>query len=606
LGGIFAAVSISKKNVAPIIRSALEKMLFRGSDCAGIATAFEGKLFIKKDRGSVKEVHAKLNLDDLPGYIGVGQTRFATHGRPHVDNAHPLTDCSGMLAIVGDGAVENYEELRDDVAYRGHNVVSRCDFEIVAHMLEDELRSRGSLIEAVRNVVKVLKGFYSFAVLDARKEIIVGYTSKQPLYLCLGEDLIVLSSTKSSLVDLCKKYVQIDGGEMAVLTTTGFDVLDAGTGKSIKKDMKSLDVPPDLADKDGYPHHMLREIYEVPYALLRTISTIQKKYLALAARLLTTARNVFIIADGTSLHAGFVASYYFAELANLSPIVVSAAEFPLYYVENVGPGTVVIAISQSGETGDVLRSVYEAKLRGATILGITNYIGSRLAQFSNLYLPIAAGPELAVPATKTFTSTLALLYMLALRCAQDLGKISGSEFVEKVEKLRSFADTLIEAIPSIDSKASEAAQAIAKCRSGYVISRGITYPIAMEGALKLKETAYMHAEGMEAGEFLHGPVVLVEPGFFTIFIIPVESVAAKATYPLIASSAEKGATVVTIGFYGDPALREVPGIVIEVPACERHLAPIATVVPLQLVAYRLGVLRGCPIDSPKYLRKAVT
>ncbi|MEM4454907.1 MAG: SIS domain-containing protein, partial [Thermofilaceae archaeon] len=290
------------------------------------------------------------------------------------------------------------------------------------------------------------------------------------------------------------------------------------------------------------------------------------------------------------------------------PVVVSAAEFPLYYVENVGPGSLVIAISQSGETGDVLSSLYEAKLRGATILGVTNYVGSRLARLSNVYLPIGAGPEIAVPATKTFTSTLLLLYLSSLQAGRDLGKVSQDEHSRAVAAVKTLAQSLAAELPQLDRQATRAAAQVAACRGGYVVSRGITYPLALEGALKLKEAAYFHAEGVEAGEFKHGPFVLIEKGFFAGFIVPVEKVAAEATYPLITAAAESGATVVAAGFEGDEKLAEAGeagAAVLTTVRTERHLAPISLAVPLQLFAYRLGEKLGRPIDAPRYLTKAV-
>ncbi len=607
MGG-FVAVATTIGRAAPVIVEALTKLKFLGSDCAGLATCEGGRLFVKKDRGSVEEVESRHRLSELPGSVGVGHTRFSTHGRPHADNAHPHTGCGERIAVVGDGAVANYEELRDELTIAGHRMVSRSDFEVLAHLIEEALLKTGSLPEAVRACLRRARGYFSLAALDPSRECIAVATTWRPVYVGVGEEgrLFAASNARAGLHGVAREVAEVRRGEIAIVSKSGIEVLDLETLKPVRKSFELLEMDPSLVDKDGFEHHMLREINEVPYAIKRLLASIQKRYLAFAARLVTGARSIYIVADGTSLHAGYVASYYLTELAGVSPIVVSAAEFPLYHVENVGPGTVVIAISQSGETGDVIRSVYEAKLRGATILGITNYVGSRLANLSNLYLPLAAGPELAVPATKTFVNTLAILYILSLYAGNEVGRVGRSEIEEGFRKLESLAESIESAIPELDRGAQGVAEELAKCRSGYVISRGITYPIALEGALKLKEAAYMHAEGMEAGEFLHGPVVLVEKGFFTLVRVPVERVAAKATYPLISSSYEKGATVVTIGFSDDPELDEAPGMKLRVPRTDRHLAPIAFSIPLQLIAYRLGRARGCPIDSPKYLTKFVT
>ncbi len=606
MGGYVAIASAGGQRVAPLIVDALRRLRFLGSDCAGLATCEGGKLYVRKDRGWVEEVDQRLGLSQLPGSVGVGHTRFSTHGRPHSDNAHPHTGCGKRLAVAGDGSIANYEELRDELTISGHKLVSRSDFEVLAHVAEEELLRTGSIVEAVRSSVRRARGFYSAAFLDPSREVVALVTTWRPIYVGEGSGVYAASNSISGLFGIARSFAEVRRGEIALVSRSGIEVLDLETLKPVRKSFELLKMDPQLVEKEGFEHHMLREINEVPYAIRRLLSSIQSRFLSFAARLVTASRSLYIVADGTSLHAGYVASYYLTELAGVSPIVVSAAEFPLYHVENVGPGTVVLAISQSGETGDVIRSVYEAKLRGATILGITNYVGSRLANLSNLYLPLAAGPELAVPATKTFVNTLALLYLLSLYAGVELGKVGRSEVEDGSRRLEALAESLETAIPKLDREAESVAKELSRCRSGYVISRGITYPIALEGALKLKEASYMHAEGMEAGEFLHGPVVLVEKEFFTLFIVPVERVAARATYPLIASSYEKGATVATIGFSDDPELDSVPGGKLLVPRVDRHLAPIAFSVPLQLVAYRLGRIRGCPIDTPKYLTKFVT
>jgi len=349
------------------------------------------------------------------------------------------------------------------------------------------------------------------------------------------------------------------------------------------------------------------EICEISFSLLRTISSVQDKYLSLSARFIIEARNVFIIGNGTSLHAGLVASYYLSELANINPIVVSTTRISsLYYVDNIVPRSLVIAISQSGETGDVLQSVYEAKLRGATILGITNYIGSRLANLSNIYLPIGAGPEISIPATKTFTSTLMLLYMLALKASRYRGNISESEYKDGIKYAKILAQSLNENMHRIDKDVLKAVKFISLCRSGYIVSRGITYPIALEGALKFKETAYVHAEGVEAGEFKHGPQSLLDENIFTIFIIPIEKIAIEPTYSLISMAKEYKTKTIVIGYEGDQKLNELSDIpVIKLPAVKRHLTPIIATIPLQFLAYRLGIELGRPIDTPRYLSKTV-
>ena len=608
MGGLFAAAVARGVSASPIIVEALKKQYFRGNDCAGVAVLSDSKLIVEKDSGIVEEVDSRLGLSRLPGAMGIGHTRFSTHGRPHRENAHPHLDCRGRIAVAGDGAISNYEELRDRLMVEGHRVISRCDFEVVPHLVESA-RRQASFPRAVADAVSRLDGFYTLLVLDADAEAIAAYSNMQPFYVGLGEKGIYVSSTRSALYGYAEKVAEVGGGILVLVSgPRRIESYRLPGMEQYELVFKPLEMDPSTLDKDGYKHHMLREIYEIPYALLRTLSAIQPRYLSLASKLVREARRIYVVADGTSLHAGYVGNYYLADLTGLSSLAVSAAEFPLYHVSNVGPGDIVIAISQSGETGDVINSVYEAKLRGATILGITNYLGSRLARLSNLFLPMAAGPELAVPATKTFTSSLLVLYLVALGAAEEEGRLRPSEVRERRLEVRRFASRLLGKLGEIDSQAARAARHIASCRSGYVVSRGISYPIAMEGALKLKEAAYMHAEGMEAGEFKHGPIVLVEEGFFTVFIMPVERQAAAATYPLIESALEKGASVTVVGFEDDPRLDELPEslVVVRTPSTDRHMAPISLTVPLQYLAYRLGEARGLDVDKPRYLVKAVT
>ncbi|MEZ0346187.1 MAG: glutamine--fructose-6-phosphate transaminase (isomerizing) [Infirmifilum sp.] len=607
MGGFFAAVSRSNTNVIPKVIEGLKRLRFKGYDSTGVALVQDGVLSIHKDVGWVDLVVEKLGLENLTGSVALGHTRYATHGRPTTENSHPFSDCWGRVAVAGDGSLGNYERLKDMVLMSGHKLQSRSDFELPAHLLEEMLEKEQALQQALASLETQLEGFYSLAVLEAYTSKIGAYSNSLPLYVGVSKDAFYLTNVMTALAGFAEDYIVVDPHVIAVISSDGVRFYRGGVELPTPV-QQPLRVDPSLVDKGGFQHHMLREIYEAPLSLLRSLYTIQEKYLQLAARLVLGADNIYIIANGTSLHAGMVASYYLSELVGISPVVTSAAEFPLYYVENVGPGSLVIAISQSGETGDVLSSLYEAKLRGATILGLTNYIGSRLARLSNVYLPIGAGPELAVPATKTFTSTLLVLYLTALKASQEAGKTSPSNYQEKIQSIKETATRLSEAVTRLDEESRRAVKLVKECRGGYVVSRGITYPLALEAALKLKEASYFHAEGVEAGEFKHGPFVLVENGFFTGFIMPAEKLSAEATYPLIAAAVDAGASVVVFGFEGDTSLSQIQSdryAFVKTPVTERHLAPIAFSLPLQLFAYRLGVELARPIDTPRYLTKAV-
>ncbi len=604
MGGIYAILSPKKLNVINQVLRGLKLLEFRGFNGSGVAIPFDG-IAVYKDAQRIDYVSEKYGLNKISSWIVLGHTRYATHGKPHIDNTQPHTDCTNRIAVVGDGAIANYEALKDAVIINGHKVISRCDFEIVAHMIEDNIRKDYDLLSSFRNVVKSLDGFYSMVALDSKCKCFVAYSHGPSLYVGVSSDYIVISSGRGAMYGVVDKYFKLEKGEMALVSDSGI-VVETVDGSRVTKDFKNMDIDSRYVDKDGYPHNMLREIYEVPESLLRTLYSVQEKYLSFAARLVIDAEKIFMIANGTSLHAAHIGSYYFSELAGVTSVVVSAAEFPLYHVDNVGPGTVVVAISQSGETSDVLSSVFEAKLRGATILGLTNYIGSRLANLSNLYLPIGAGPEIAIPATKTFTSTLLLLYLIALKAGRVGGRISEEEYRNRLRDVRRFSEELSMNMARIEEQANEAAKKIASCRSGYIISRGLTYPLALEGALKFKEAAYIHAEGVEAGEFKHGPQTIIEKGIFSVFIMPVEKQALESTYNLVSMAIEKESTTIVIGFESDAKITEVGGATkVLIPYTQRHLAPIALAIPLQFIAYKLGVILNRPIDAPRYLSKTV-
>lgn len=608
MGGIFGASSRSREDVVVDVLTGLLRLTHRGNDCAGIAAVTHEGLKVLKDGGEVEEVSKRLGFPSVKAHVCLGHVRFSTHGRPHHDNAHPHTDCSGSVAVVGDGVIANYEDLKDEEVVAGHYFRSRCDFEVAAHLIEDGIKAGRDFIKAFAEAYARLDGLFTLSAINAEGMILTA-SKLQAFYVARSPDggTAYVSSTKSALKGMAGDAWRVPEGVIAVIDGEEVKFLNAATLSLVDLQPEAINVPDDLILKDGYPHFMLKEIYEGPDAVLKAWMALQHRYRSLAARLVANAKEVYVIANGSSLHAGLVGSYYLTELAGVSPIVLSAAEFPLYHVDNVTPGTLVIAVSQSGETGDVLRAVYEAKMRGATILAITNNVDSRLAKLSSIYLPIAAGPEISIPATKTFVATLTTLYVLALDTGEYGGKLSKAEVSERLSALKELALKLREYVPKVDALAREVAGEIAsRARSGYVISRGINYPLALEGALKFKEAAYFHAEGMEAGEFRHGPITLVDPGFLTVFIIPAEQSAAKATHPLIADAYGRGAEVVVIASNGEASLVEVPVSKLTTPDVPRHLTPIAYAIPLQLLAYHLGVRRGCPIDTPKKLVKAVT
>lgn len=603
MGGIFGAVC---KELVPkgMIKEGLKRLTYRGYDGAGIAILKPEGIEVRKAPGHLEQVQKAIDLDDIGSSIALGHTRYASRGWPTLENTHPLLDCTGNIAVVMDGILDRYEESRDELLRRGHSIRSRTDTEILAHMLEERARSL-SVINALLDIARRVSGLYSAAFVVFPHRGIFFIQNGQPLVVGVGRDCVVLSSDLPSLYGFAEVAYIIEDGIAGYIGLDDISMYRISDGSSIQLSslqVKRVKLFAEEASKAGYPHFMLKEIYDIPEALYRGTVSVMEKYLRLASMILFGAKNVFVVANGTSLHAGMVGSYYFSELAKINVTPISAAEFPYSYLENVSTGTVIIAISQSGETSDVIASVKAAKQRGAVILGITNNVGSRLALESNVYLPIGAGPEISVPATKTFANTLSTLYMLALYTGTFTGRTDLSDFQKGVEGIRELGRALQSQLRRIDEGMSKIAEKLV-IQNTYVASSGITYPIALEGALKLKEAALIHAEGMQLGELRHGPLTLISREFPVIVIEPVEDAARPIFLKVVNEIRGRGIEPLIISPEGS---EKASSLAIGVPAVNRYLYPITAAIPLQLLAYRLGVKLGRPIDAPPGLAKAIT
>lgn len=573
-------------------------MTYRGYDGAGFCLLDEqGKLVVRKVAGHLEKGWERLSFHSYSSDVALGHTRYASRGVPADFNSHPLLDCRGRVAVVMDGFVSGYEELREELRRRGHRFVSTTDTEVLAHVLEELLERqdlKGALLEAAR----IVDGIYSAAVALEGTRGLALISKGQPLAIGFKQDCHYVSSDLVSLSGFADEAIVLEEGAGAIVTPGSVEVFNLLTGaplgelvrKRVKYQVESI-------GKGGYPHYMLKEIYEIPEAITRTAASLMEKYLRLSAMIISSARNVIVIGNGTSLHAGLIAQYYFAELAGLNVNVVSAAEFPYYALKNVFTGTVILAISQSGETSDVIRSVKLAKQRGAVIVGVTNVLGSRLTMHSNVYLPISGGPEIAVPATKTFASTLTALSLLAAFTGLYTGRTSESKLHGLYGEITAASQLLKEELPRQEERVSRIAEELAGEERMYVSSSGISYPLALEGALKLKEAALVHAEGIQLGEMRHGPLAVA--GKMPILIIePVEEQATELYERVLGEIRGRGGRAITVGY------RRESHIVI--PRLSEVMVPIVAAVPLQLLAYKIGALKGLPIDTPPGLAKAVT
>lgn len=594
MGGIFGVIS-GFRSVAPLIRLGLERLIHRGVDGAGIVTLYEGKFFIKKDAGRIDDVHKKLNFDDLPGYVGLGHVRSATHGRPVYENTHPFLDCKGNIALVMDGVIAGYDELRDRLEGH-HKISSRTDAELLAHLIEEAIDKEGNVLKAVSNVVKELRGYYAAAFIYRIDGNVYAFSMGNPLIVGISQSEYYISSEEQALPNDVRNVYYLTPGRLAVLSNSGVKGFDLTTLTKVELAPQTISGVFINVVKGSFKHFMLKEIYDTPEALARSINLLQVEYLRDAAHLIDKAKNIMLTGSGTSYHAALIGKYYLRALANVSSDVIPAGEFLYEGLDLVEPGTLVIAISQSGESTDVVRAVRTAKRKGAAILSIVNRLGTTLMRESNIYLPIGAGPEMAVPATKTFTATLSILLQLA------------SMVSDKLEWAQSSINTVIKLIAnnldSINKRANEIAEEIKDSIGTYVISGGpVGMPLALEAALKLKEAVQLHAEAYNFRELKHGPITLVSREFPVIAILPGGDVNADME-TVITEVWYRGGTVIIVGDkygrkLGDYALTFNEAI-------NSLLTPIAYAPVIQLLAYNLGIIRGIDVDNPRHLTKVVT
>ncbi|MBX5320734.1 MAG: glutamine--fructose-6-phosphate transaminase (isomerizing) [Candidatus Bathyarchaeota archaeon] len=605
--GIFGCI-LKEGSAAPLIHQALKRLEYRGYDSVGEATIHDGKLYIKKDGGKIDEVHKIHNLDDLPGSIGVGHTRWATHGAPLMVNAHPHVDCSGQIAVVHNGIIENFAELKLELENKGHIFVSKTDTEVIAHLIEEALKGNPflSLADAVLETVRKLEGSYAIAVISPKDpNKIVCARHESPLVIGLGENALYCASDIPAFLPLTNKAVIMEDGELVTLSMEGFEIRKIADSSLITREPKIVDWTPEMAVKQGYPHFMLKEIHEQPICLRNTLR-LQEHYLDLMATFLDRAREVFLVACGTSYHACLAASYMFSKLAYLATYPVIASEFIEQHGKSVNVDSTILAVSQSGETADTLAAVNTARQRAATVLGLTNVIGSTLTRVARVYISQQSGPEIGVAATKTFTSQLSVLAQLALRLAKKRGKISQDEMDFIDAKLKKLPDIVETVIATQEDKVKGIAKKYKDAEVFFFLGRGISTATAYEGRLKLMEIAYVPSIAFPAGESKHGPISLVEQGFPVVFICPKDETH-KTVVGNIMEMKARGASIIAIIEEDDEDVKKLADDYVEVPkGVPDVLSPIPFAVPLQLLAYYMAVEKGYDPDKPRNLAKSVT
>jgi glucosamine--fructose-6-phosphate aminotransferase (isomerizing) len=606
--GIFGCIMKDGTAAAPLIHASLKRLEYRGYDSVGVATISNGEINLKKDQGKIDDVHRILNLDDLPGSIGIGHTRWATHGAPLKVNAHPHTDCSGQIVVVHNGIIENYSELKLELENSGHKFVSKTDTEVIAHLIEETLTKDPSLslADAVLTAIKGLDGSYAIAVISTREpDKIICARNESPLVLGVGENGVYCASDIPAFLPMTNKAVLVNDGELVIMSSDGYEIRKIRDSSSVAREPEVIDWTPEMAVKRGYPHFMIKEIHEQPDTLRNTLR-MQEHYLDLISTFLDRANEVFLVACGTSYHACLAASYMFSKLAFLPTYPVYASEFVEQHGKSVNIDSTILAVSQSGETADTLAAVTCAQQRAATILGLTNVIGSTLTRVSRVYIGQQSGPEIGVAATKTFTSQLSVLAQLALRLAKKRGKISQDEMDSLEEKLEELPDVVDTIVQTQEEKIKQIAKKYRDAEVFFFLGRGISTATAYEGRLKLMEIAYVPSIAFPAGESKHGPISLVEQGFPVVFICPKDG-SHRTLIGNIMEMKARGASVLAVVEEGDDEIKRLADDFVEVPkGIPEVLSPIPFAVPLQLLAYYAALEKGLNPDTPRNLAKSVT
>jgi glucosamine--fructose-6-phosphate aminotransferase (isomerizing) len=591
----------------PVVLEGLRRLEYRGYDSAGIAVV-DGGLAVVKRAGKLAELDAALEAEGQPtGSVGMGHTRWATHGAPTDRNAHPHLDCPGRVAVIHNGIVENFAELRAGLEKRGHTLASETDTEVVAHLIEEQ---EGSLGDRVRATVRQLEGAYALVVLSRDEpDAIVGVKVSSPLIVGLGEGENVLASdipavlqkTRTVLPLSERQVVEVRAGSVLV---TDFD------GSPVAVEPFEVEWDVERAQKGGYDHFMLKEIHEQPAAIRDTLAgrvgeggLLSLDELRLDTDVLREVSKVFVVACGTAFHSGLVAKYAIEHWTRIPVEIDIASEFR-YRDPVLGPDTLTLAVSQSGETIDTLEAARHAARQGSRVLAVTNTIGSSLAREADAVMYTHAGPEISVAASKTFATQMVALHLVALYLAQVRGAMFPAEIVQIVERLRELPEQ-VETTLGLEPQVLAIAERIVDARDVLFLGRHTGYPAALEGALKLKELSYVHAEGYPAGELKHGPIALVEEG------VPVVAVATEChVYPKVLSNIQevraRGALVIAVASEGDEEIGGYAEHVLFVPRVPELLAPVVVTPPLQMLAYHVARLRGCDVDQPRNLAKSVT
>ncbi|HEY2352541.1 MAG TPA: glutamine--fructose-6-phosphate transaminase (isomerizing) [Candidatus Acidoferrum sp.] len=612
---------IGPKKVVPVIIEGLRKLEYRGYDSAGIAVVTkDSKLEIRRAAGKLRNLEEAIAKSPIEGTYGIGHTRWATHGRPTEENAHPHRDCSGQIVVVHNGIIENYLELKEQLQREGHKFVTETDTEIVAHLVEKHSAGNTPLEEAVRKSLKDLRGIYALVFLSANDPMkIVAARLGPPSVVGIGNGEYFVASDIPALLEHTREMFFLADGDIAVLTRDGVKVMDHD-GRTVDRPTRHVAWDPIMVEKGGYKHFMQKEIFEQPRAvrdtLLGRISQDTGKVfldeMQITEQQFRSFANVRIVACGTSWHAGLAAKFMIEKLARVPVEVDYGSEFR-YRDPILDSRTLTVCISQSGETADTLAAQREAKLKGSPTLAICNVIGSMITREASGTIPTHAGPEIGVASTKAFTAQLTALLLLATYLGQIRGKVAGECAVKLMQEITRIPHKM-ERVLQVDEKGvyENLARQLFRFSDFLYLGRGIHYPIALEGALKLKEISYIHAEGYPAGEMKHGPNALIDENLPVVVLAtrdetdPDSMTRYEKSVSNIQEVKARDGIVISIVTENDHLARAASNHIIELPPAPELLSPLLEIIPLQLLAYHIAVRRGCDVDQPRNLAKSVT
>jgi glucosamine--fructose-6-phosphate aminotransferase (isomerizing) len=602
---------IGPREAYPIILKGLKRLEYRGYDSSGVAL-LNKDLRVYKKKGKVAELEESLVGKDVHAHAGIGHTRWATHGEPSDRNAHPHSSASGRLAMIHNGIIENYTQLKGELIKKGYTFKSDTDTEVLLNFIEDIQKNNNcSLEEAVRIALKRVVGAYVIVLLDRETpDTVIAARKGSPLVIGIGKGEHFLASDASPIIEYTKEVVYVNDYELAILKADELILKNLGNEK-LTPYIQKLDLELAAIEKGGYDHFMIKEIFEQPdtiFDCLRGRLDVTKGTITMAGiqnniDKLTKANRIIMIACGTSWHAALLAEYVFEELCRIPVEVEYASEFR-YRNPVIHPGDVIIAISQSGETADTIVAIEKAKENGAFIMGVVNVVGSSIARISHAGAYTHAGPEIGVASTKAFTAQLAVLTMIALKIAKEKGSIDQSRYIHLLEELHAIPEKVKEVLTQSDL-VRQLAEKYKDAKDALYLGRGYNFPIALEGALKLKEISYIHAEGYPAAEMKHGPIALVDENLPVVFVATRDSYYDKIVSNIQEIKARKG-KVISVISKGDTTISQMSDDCMIVPEADELVAPMLSVIPMQLLAYYIGVAKGCDVDKPRNLAKSVT